>query len=214
MTMKIKPTINGANPVTGWEGARQAPLRGHVALRDREAKGTDLGDEMIPTGAQYPASLPRVPARDADLGDEMIPTGALYPASSVVTPVLHRAFSLLEEVERALEDARRELHEDEVIAADNAIQTARAILPELFCLRSIGDGYGAVINAVQNACDHPANVPLGRPAVAAIAAAIREVRRRPFLSMDDAVELIMRIEDKGVVVEPPALQFLAGWLDE
>ena len=148
--MKIKPTINGANPVTGWEGARQALWLGRVALRDREARGTDLGDEVIPTGA-------------------------LYPASSVVTPVLHRAFSLLEEVERALEDARRELHEDEMIAADNAIQTARAILPELFCLRSIGDGYGAVINAVQNACDHPANVPLGRPAVAAIAAATREV---------------------------------------
>lgn len=186
--MKITPTINGANPETGGEAGRTAWL-GHAALSYWESGGTDLDDEVIPT--------------------EM-----LYSASTEATPALHRVFSLLEEVERALEDARRELHEDEMIAADNAIQTARAILPELFCLRSIGDGYGAVINAVQNACDHPANVPLGRPAVAAIAAAIREVRRRPFLSMDDAVELIMRIEDKGVVVEPPALQFLAGWLDE
>lgn len=189
MTMKITPIINGANPETGADVGGRTAWLGRVALIHRESGGTDLDDEVIPT--------------------EM-----LYPASSVVTPVLDRALSLLEEAGRALEDARRELHEDEVIAADNAIQTARTILPELFCLRSIGDGYGAVINAVQNACDHPANVPLGGPAVAAIAAAIREVRRRPFLSTDDAVDLIMRIEDEGVVVEPPALQFLADWLDE
>jgi|SRR5271157_838189 len=119
------------------------------------------------------------------------------------TSRLKRALELLDE---AIKLAEAALSADaDLVAFDDNMQVLYSLLPELFCCRSLGDGFASVVNAIQQAVANQRGIPMNGNQAEAVLIALRELKRSPFLPHSDAVELVMRLEDANLVVDPPAL---------
>jgi len=138
----------------------------------------------------------------------------LYPSIENVSPELNSAVHLLslclEYADQALEAHR----ENDLIDADDAVQRIQGILPELFCCRSLGDGFGIVINGLMCAFQNLAGVPLQREQIEKIRLTLMRLRTEPFLRAEDAVSMINALDDVELVVEPAEFKYLADLLDE
>lgn len=123
------------------------------------------------------------------------------------TSRLKQALALLD---GAIKQAEAALSSDaQPVASDDDIQVLYSLLPELFCCRSLGDGFAAVINALQQAAANQRGVPIDRPQIEAIMVILRKLRQSPFLPYADAVDIVLKLEDTGLIVDLPALSYLA-----
>ena len=130
------------------------------------------------------------------------------------TDAFKRAIALLDNALLRVDSAAECLRIGAFIAADDEMQQIQSALPELFCCRSLGDGFGAIINAVQIGFNERRGVALEHLQVEAVAKALRRLRRSPFLSIDEAVRLLIMLEDSGLAVEPQSLTGLLEGPDE
>ena len=89
----------------------------------------------------------------------------------------------------------------------------RRFLPELFCCRSIGDGFGLIINAIQSGLANSAGEPTTKAEVIAIRQALRLLRDEPFIPTEAATDILMRLEDAGLSIEPSGFDALADLLN-
>ena len=103
-----------------------------TSQRDRGSSGTPV----ISVGPIDPRS---------DQPAEASTATELYPEIREGTSTLGRALSLLTEADSILNEAERSTGEHEEMAADDAVQRFHALLPELFCCRSLGDGFATVV---------------------------------------------------------------------
>lgn len=127
---------------------------------------------------------------------------------------LQRAIELLEGASKHAKLAAAASRELRAIDADNEMQQIQALLPELFCLRTLGDGLGAVVNSLQTAFINLEGIPLDEGQINAVAKALHRLRQTPFLQFDEAVDIILRMEEVGIPVDPPALGALADLSDD
>jgi len=121
---------------------------------------------------------------------------------------LKRALDLLGESIKLIESSLA-LDDADPIACDDQMQLFYSLLPELFCCRSVGDGFGSIVNAVQQAAANQQGVPMDRKQMEALLSVLRSLRQGPFILHRDAVDMIMRLEDAGLMVDPPALSEIA-----
>jgi len=121
---------------------------------------------------------------------------------------LRRALDLLGESIKLVESALASDGADP-IACDDQMQLFYSLLPELFCCRSVGDGFGSIINAVQQAAANQLGVPMDRKQMESLLSVLRCLRYGPFIPHQDAVEMIIKLEDAGLMVDPPALAEVA-----
>lgn len=121
---------------------------------------------------------------------------------------LKRALSLLDESITLIESALA-LGDADPITCDDQVQLFYSLLPELFCCRSLGDGFGSIVNAVQQAAVNQQGIPMNRTQMEVLQSVLRKLRHGPFILHRDAVELIMSLEDTGLMVDPPALSKIA-----
>jgi hypothetical protein len=149
---------------------------------------------------------------ELEMPTETIDFNDLYPFQEFSTPELSTGLKLLAEAIREIDASIEHHNAGDEIGADDAIQRLQVLLPELFCCRSIGDGYAMVINAVQAALDHSNGTPVTLPATIAVGQAFRVIRNEPFISSDAAVDLLMRLEDTGLSIEPRGFEVLKDWL--
>jgi hypothetical protein len=129
--------------------------------------------------------------------------------ASAEVRTLQRAIELLQEALDHAEAALAALLEFHAVQADDEMQHVQALLPELFCLRTLGDGFGATINSLAVAFDNLQGIPLDGAQATAVTRALRRLRQVPFLAFDDAVDLIQRMADAQLPVDPPGLGALA-----
>ena len=61
-----------------------------------------------------------------------------------------------------IEEALAAHRENQLIVADDAMQNVHALLPELFCFRTLGDGFGMVVNGLLCAFQNLGGLPLER----------------------------------------------------
>ena len=143
-----------------------------------------------------------------------ISTEELYAKFENVTPELNSAVCLLsrclEHIKQALEADRR----NDLIEADDATQRMQGLLPELFCCRSLGDGFGIIVNGLMCAFQNLAGIPLRREQMEKVRQVISKLQSEPFLSAEDAVKTITTLEPTGLVLEPAEFDYLADMLDE
>lgn len=158
----------------------------------------------------------RVPIRGADVPGMAVfrlltepsatttPTSveALYPAPETSRSPFIVALRLLGDAAGHATVAMHLADDGDLLAADDAVQQVQALLPELFCLRSIGDGYGAVVNALIIIFDNQAGRPLAMEQLRAVRAALHTLRSRPRLSIDAAVDAVLDLEKAGLDVNP------------
>lgn len=133
----------------------------------------------------------------------------IYPGLAKTNSALLSAASLLDQAIALQSEAQLFLEEGNAIAGDDSVQKIRALLPELFCCRTIGDGFGSVVNAMHYSFLNANGVPLVLPQVKALGKALRLIRRKPFLSIEDAVDAVLGLEETGLLVEPEGVGSIA-----
>jgi hypothetical protein len=116
----------------------------------------------------------------------------LYPARQAFSPEHITALRLLQ---LAIGRCQRAIgaHTEDPMAADSEIQKVQMLLPELFCCRALGDGFGTVVNALICAFQNSDGNALGQKQIKVLENVFSELRDKPFLNVtkaDDAVELL------------------------
>lgn len=143
-----------------------------------------------------------------------IETKQLYPLSHELRPELATSFSLLAEGLEYINDAINAQNEGDLISSDDFIHRLQALLPELFCCRSIGDGFGAIINAIYHSLTNMKGIALNIPQLEAIKRGLRRISTEPFLEFGEAVDEIIHLQDVGFEPEPSYFKYAADLLDE
>lgn len=143
-----------------------------------------------------------------------ITTEELYSQFENVSPELSSAIRLLSVSLQHIDEALLAHRKNDDIAADDAVQKVQALLPELFCCRSLGDGYGIVVNALMCGFQNLAGIPLSREQTEKIRHTLVKLRSEPFLREDEAVKAVTALEEVGLVIEPAEFEYLAEMLDE
>jgi hypothetical protein len=134
----------------------------------------------------------------------------LYPFSEVEDGAVLQALRLLGtciEFLRAVQEINGEV---DYIAFDEQLMRARAALRDLFALRRIGDGFGALVSAILWALENGETEVLSRRQISAVIESLRALRRRPMMHFDSAMLLIDELEGAGLAVEPGAIDSLVG----
>jgi hypothetical protein len=119
--------------------------------------------------------------------------------------VLGSALRLLIEAESKLIEGQVSAAAGDQISADDATQHFQALLPELFCCRSLGDSFATIINALFHGLKNLNGLPIAEAQITQMLNSIRVLRRRPFLEYGEALALVSRLEATGLRVEPQGL---------
>ncbi len=138
----------------------------------------------------------------------------IYPASKDVRPELATAFTLLKEASEHIDSALKFLDEDDLISSDDCIMKSHAVLPELFCCRSIGDGFASMISSLFHSIANMNGAGLNRDQICVIRKCFNRLKSEPFLSFEDSIELVTELEDKDLIVEPDYFEGISENLDE
>lgn len=119
--------------------------------------------------------------------------------------ILGSALRLLSEAELKLIEGQVSAAEGDQVSADDATQHFQALLPELFCCRSLGDSFATVINALFHGLKNLNGLPIAEPQLIQMLNSIRVLRRRPFLEYGEALALVSRLEATGLRVDPQGI---------
>jgi hypothetical protein len=129
----------------------------------------------------------------------------LYADLDPKESILASAFVLLDEAETTLVEAVALAGEGDQISADDAAQRFQALLPELFCCRSLGDSFATVINALFHGLKNLNGLPVSETQIGQMLNSIRVLRRRPFLVYTEALAVVARLEATKMRVDPQGL---------
>jgi hypothetical protein len=132
----------------------------------------------------------------------------LYPFSNVDDAALFQALQLLTDCVKVLESAQRIDPDADYIGFDEQMMRARALLRDLFSLRSLGDGFGSVINAVLWSLKNKDTETLTRKQIATLLESVKELKRKPLMHFDTAMSIVDQLEEADLVVEPSMLNDL------
>jgi len=158
--------------------------------------------------------LANVSSHQEQASGEHIPIEDLYPLREEFNPALSSAIKLLAESLVYINEALEMLIQDDLISSDDATQRFQALLPELFCCRDIGDGFGSIINSIYHALKNMAGNPLSENQLRAIMEIIKRISTEPFIEYGEAVEEIIMLETLGFDVDPPHLEPFSDLINE
>jgi len=180
------------------------PIKAPTQVRDFD------DDTATPTsGLDKPTESPRfarlAETRGANALVVSIDTARLYDAPVGDSSNIVRALELLKQASDHFSAARKA---DNPIDADRFLQRVQAILPKLFALRSIGDGFGVVVNSLYVAFANLRGRPMNHAQIDVAWRLVRELRARPALSLEQGIQLVEELEECGLVVDPPELAAL------
>jgi len=142
-----------------------------------------------------------------------IATEDLYPVRDRFNPVLSAAFQLIGEGLDHIDESVTMLLDGDLISSDDALQKFQALLPELFCCRDLGDGFGTIISSIYHAINNMNDI-LNKSQLIAIRKILKRILSEPFIGYEEAVEEIMHLEVAGLEVAPLDFKFVADLLNE
>src|SRR5690349_17303707 len=140
---------HGAKPngQTGW-----ATVIGEPSTQIIAEPTTNTGYISPPSAADWrETSFIPPQEKDSDL-----PLEDIYTNPEAISLELRNAMSLTPQAVKLAVEANEDLESGDFIASDAAMMKLRLILPELFCCRRLGDGFGAVINALMSSFENRA----------------------------------------------------------
>ncbi len=132
----------------------------------------------------------------------------LYSDASLRPDSLNSALALLHEGGQILDQAIEFLRDGDAIASDDSITRFQALLPELFCFRSLGDGFALIVSSMFNSVKNLAGKPMLEEQILAIAFVTRYVRSEIYCSIGPAIDVVEKLVDAGLNVEPPLLHLV------
>ena len=132
----------------------------------------------------------------------------LYPSTKGSRSQLLRALEMLADAIDLLSKARTAAQRNNSIEADRFIQRFEATLPALFRCRRVGDGYGVIVNALHFAAINQHGEPLKLDQITTVWRILKELRNRPFVEFEQALDYVEELENCGLQVDPPILSEL------
>jgi hypothetical protein len=100
---------------------------------------------------------------------------------------------------------------NDIIAADIEIQKVQVLLPELFCCRTLGDGFGTIVNSIISAFEALAGETPSVKQLRAMAQSFQMLKDKPFLSTEEADAQVEKMESVGLSAYPQELmEFLSS----
>jgi hypothetical protein len=96
----------------------------------------------------------------------------------------------------------------------DTLSALRRFFRPLFRCRKIGDGYGVVINALHFSAVNRRGKPLSLDQITTSWRVLKELRNRPFVEFEEAVEYVTELETCGFEVDPPAVSELLEAVEE
>jgi hypothetical protein len=137
----------------------------------------------------------------------------LYPADKDFASDMLAALVLLAEAIDLLEKARAARNKEPMIA-DRYWQRFQCLLPRLFAHRKIGDGYGAIINAVHFSCINQHGVPLSFDQLTTVWRVMKQLRSTPAIAFEQSLRHVQEIEESHLQIYPATISELFSEPDE
>lgn len=135
----------------------------------------------------------------------------LYPARHAFSPEHITALRLLALAVGRSKRALDAIAADNALVADTEIQKLQVLLPELFCCRVLGDGFGTIINSFMSAFEALAGDTPDVGQIRAINRVLQLLKEKPFLSADEADDQVEVLESVGLSPYPRELvEFLSS----
>lgn len=159
----------------------------------------------ITTRLQKPSSINDYGALN---DDHIVDVRRLFVDFSFASPELQTAFRLLDECEELINDAIESLRHEDIISSDSSVMQIKLLLPELFCCRKIGESFGAIISSIANAFDNRRGEPFEEHQLMAFRKLIIQLKARPEMNFNSAMDLIEEFEDTGFDISLPGMEFL------
>jgi hypothetical protein len=142
-----------------------------------------------------------------NVGRTEMPWDALYPAEEIIDPKIVAAQRLLTDVIKNIEIASRDYNSDPISADDHA-QSTLPLLAELFCCRSIGEGFAVIVNAITIGLLNRHGEPLSQKQLHAIMRSLKSLKSHLFLRYDAALRILIELKQVGLNIHPETLQHL------
>jgi hypothetical protein len=175
--------IRRSRPVQRFEDTATIPIN--------PGESTFVSDSGI--SFETVGATARAPKIDIDRLYETLPG----TASQMV-----RALELLRQAIDFLSEARTS---QDAMDSDRFVQRAQLLLPKLFACRSIGDGFGLIINSLHFAFTNLHGTPLNSDQLNVVWRTLRELRTRPAMSLEQGIQHAEELETSGLEVDPPGL---------
>lgn len=142
-----------------------------------------------------------------------IPLEKLYPTDDQTSSNLAICFKLLEKAAGYSEEALNAFNSGNALEQDDAIMRLRPILAELFCLRSVGEGYASLTLSLFHSL-RDLTAEFNELQLASINYALKCLHKEPFMSFDTAIEFIEDLEEAGLHIQSDEFAPLAEVLSE
>src|ERR1700722_8286324 len=140
--------------------------------------------------------------RGANAVESAIDIDRLYEETPGTSSQIVTALELLKQ---AIDIFGHAMRSEDALEADRFVQRAQLILPKLFALRSIGDGFGVIINSLHFAFTNLHGTPMRPEQVKAMWLVLRELRNMPAMSLDQGIHRTEELEASGLEVDPTEL---------
>lgn len=202
---------------TGWS----APVRQRYQVSKRAVSDTSSGQvwrsrDLTETGADLDEDADERSERSVEdvrsLGT-LARTEDLYPARGVTSHAFSRAVDLLRQSIEIVDCAIKESEAGRVTAIDYEVDKLRALMPELFCCRTLGDGFGSIVVSIAAALRSPVEL-VSEMQLRAIRDALHLIKERPALRVERAAEEVSKLQDAGLNTTGPVFSRIADVLDE
>lgn len=138
----------------------------------------------------------------------------LYPDLEVQDGRVIQALRLLKECSDHLQSATEIDTNSDFIDYDEKMMRVRNALRNLYALRGIGDGFGATISAVIWSLRKKESEPLTAQQISKLVEVLSQLRRKPMLHFDSAMNLLDQLEDSNLDFDPPFLDLLTEFENE
>jgi hypothetical protein len=138
----------------------------------------------------------------------------LYPATQDSSSDVITALTLLAEAIELIGEARTASQKKDIVTSDRYAQRFQATLPLLFKPRKIGDGYAVIVNSLHFAFINLRGRPLSFEQLTTVWRVLRELRNRPFVPFEQALDYVGDLEECGFQVDPPNVPELVHDEDE
>jgi hypothetical protein len=140
---------------------------------------------------------------------------AIYPVEDLLSGSVRTAQRLLDDACDRMKKAIAFKENGDEFGADDQVSHVVNGLRELFCVREIGDGFGAVVNATLAGLENLSNSVVPFASVHQLTAVLRRLERiqkETFISLAGALVEIERLEGAALDVRPGGVVIVDKWL--
>ena len=195
--------INGKLPATGEHTS--SFRHAWSATGERSVLSEWISPPRIGEGDEVQLEPP--PARQTTLA-------GLYNLEEVHSPSLRSGINLLDESIDVLEQAKDAVEENDELMAQDAVTRLRPVLTELFICRDLGDGFAEIVRACQTAARNLGDNTPSLDQVVELKWALNRLRKEPFISFEDAIVLVMGLDNSDLVVDEASITEIVPAPDE